>query len=291
MQTHSLRVFVANLKLDAIYAFFPKIFVTKILLSGKFLFFSDSDQKDKKQNWFQSQGKLSTADQSLLFLKWASILFQKMILIPLSSKININRFSKLNFTPFFLTNQSHLSKYTSSQNLFYSPPPLQLRSLPVNLDFVLCCFNWTHCIGNLKPWRGHNFPVHHFWGTFFFSWDTSQYLEVTVVDFAIFIFIAEIIAMPVLKPFFSFLREIEKKIKWRGGEDASTAPLWLPYASARLYYYRFKSLTRENQGKLGSPPTQHSTAQIQSNAIKGTHCCALPLPKEKNNYTKTQSSM
>ena len=139
--------------------FIQKIFVTKILPSGNFLFFSDSDQKDKKQNWFQSQGKF--------FLEWASILFQKMILIPFSSKININRFSKLKFTPFFLTNQSHLSKYTSSQNLFYSPPPLQLRSLPVNFNFVLCCFNWTHCIGNLKPWRGHNFPVHHFWGTFF----------------------------------------------------------------------------------------------------------------------------
>ena len=151
--------------------------------------------------------------------------FQKMILIPFSSKININRFSKLKFTPFFLTNQSHLSKYTSSQNLFYSPPPLQRRSLPVNLDFVLCCFNWTHCIGNLKPWRGHNFPVHHFWGTFFFSWDTSQDLEVTVVDFEIFIFLAEIIAMPVLKPFLSFLREVERKIKWRRGGGLHCSPL------------------------------------------------------------------
>ena len=147
--------------------FIRKIFVTKFLLSGNFLFFSDSDQKDKKTKLIPKPRQVVNSWSISPFFKMSFNYFQKMILIPFSSKININRFSKLNFTPFFLTNQSHLSKYTSSQNLFYSPPPLQRRSLPVNLDFVLCCFNWTYCIGNLKPWRGHNFPVHHFWGTFF----------------------------------------------------------------------------------------------------------------------------
>ena len=36
LQTHFLRVFVANLKNDAIYWLIRKVFATKILLSGKF---------------------------------------------------------------------------------------------------------------------------------------------------------------------------------------------------------------------------------------------------------------
>ena len=36
LQTHFLRVFVTNLKNDAIYGFNPESFATKILLSGKF---------------------------------------------------------------------------------------------------------------------------------------------------------------------------------------------------------------------------------------------------------------
>ena len=41
LETHLLSAFVANLKIDTIAALYQESFYDKILLSGKFLFFSD----------------------------------------------------------------------------------------------------------------------------------------------------------------------------------------------------------------------------------------------------------
>ena len=46
MQTHFLRVFVANLKIDAIYAFYPESFCDKNLAIRKVFVFSDSGRNN-----------------------------------------------------------------------------------------------------------------------------------------------------------------------------------------------------------------------------------------------------
>ena len=47
LQTHHLRTFVANLKIDAIYALCPESFATTILAIRKVFVFSDSDYRMK----------------------------------------------------------------------------------------------------------------------------------------------------------------------------------------------------------------------------------------------------